>query len=77
VASQTFSPLGLGYAGGEIFVMDFDLFFFEVDDIDVYDATTFAYKRSLAVPIGLGLTGLAGDDAKNRLWAVDNFSNTI
>ena len=59
-ASSSASVLGLGYVGGELFVMD-DTH----GDIDVYDAETGAYSRSMPAPAS-SLTGLSGDDASNR-----------
>jgi len=70
-ATQALSVLGLGYLGGKLYVMDDTS-----SDIDIYDAQTFAYVKSIPAPTA-GLTGFSGDDAHSYLYAVDQVGHTI
>ena len=63
--------MGLGFVGGELFVMDDTQ-----GDIDVYDAQTGAYLRSVPAPSS-SLTGFSGDDANNLLYGVDQATHTL
>ena len=71
------SVTGLGYTDGELFVVDFDDWNFAVENIDVYDTDDLGYMRSMNVAPDVAFTGLTGDDSRNALYAVDQFSNTI
>ena len=65
------------YTDGELFVVDFDDWNFAVENIDVYDTADLGYMRSMNVAPDVAFTGLTGDDSRNALYAVDQFSNTI
>jgi pre-peptidase len=58
--------LGLAYLNGELFVVDVQSA--DVTEIDVYDAETGDYQRSISTPV---LLGLGGDAAGGVLYGVN------